>query len=405
MGEVFLADDTQLERKVAIKFLTEALEADQTARGRLYREARSAAALDHPYICQIHELADIDGSTGIVMEHVAGETLQARLRRAPLSAKEALEIAGEVAEALEAAHKRRVVYRDLKPSNVMLTAEGHVKVMDFGLAKQAPSSSASRADAETVGALTESGIRMGTPAYMSPEHVLGGQADERSDIFAFGVLLYELLAGVHHVHAREPERDAVSHRARDPKPRRRTSMPHRSSAPPSIAPNASASATESDAPQMQTRAPAARRVRAIARPMFRLPPVTRATSAPRLVDGLMSMTAPRCYQSRLRRIALTSSGLRTSAGASYQSIRPGWPALELPRFRPVRHKRRPLTAADFGRLRERLQTDHPPRPTVASQGICHDVNRKRSTCPRDRGNVSELNWLLVGPGQSGVADV
>ena len=80
-------------------------------------------------------------------------------------------------------------------------------------------------------------------------------------------------------------------------------------------------------------------------------------------------------------------------------------AILLLRFRPVRHKRRPLTAADFGRLRERLQTDHPPRPTVASQGICHDVNRKRSTCPRDRGNVSELNWLLVGPGQSGVADV
>ena len=137
MGEVFLADDTQLGRKVAIKALTEALEQDQTARERLHREARSAAALDHPYICQIHELGDIDGRTGIVMEHVSGETLQARLRRAPLSPKEALEIAGEVAEALEAAHKRRVVHRDLKPSNVMLTGEGHVKVLDFGLSRQA----------------------------------------------------------------------------------------------------------------------------------------------------------------------------------------------------------------------------------------------------------------------------
>ena len=197
MGEVFLADDTQLSRKVAIKFLAEALEADEIARERLHREARSAAALDHPYVCKIHELTVLDGRTGIVMELVTGETLQARLRRAPLSPKEALEIAGEVAEALDEAHQHRVVHRDLKPSNVMLTKQGHVKVMDFGLAKQAPASSASQVDAETVGALTESGIRMGTPGYMSPEQLLGGQVDERSDLFAFGILLYELLAGVH----------------------------------------------------------------------------------------------------------------------------------------------------------------------------------------------------------------
>ena len=197
MGEVFLADDTQLGRKVAIKFLTDALEEDPTARERLHREARSAAALDHPYICQIHELADIDGRTGIVMEHVAGETLQARLRRSPLAAKGALQIAAEIAEALEEAHSRRFVHRDLKPSNVMLTEQGHVKVMDFGLAKRAPSSSGSGADAETVAPITESGVRVGTPGYMAPEQLLGGEADERSDIFAFGILLYELLAGVH----------------------------------------------------------------------------------------------------------------------------------------------------------------------------------------------------------------
>ncbi|MCH7749258.1 MAG: protein kinase, partial [Acidobacteria bacterium] len=177
MGEVFLADDTQLGRKVAIKFLTEALEEDPTARERLHREARSAAALDHPYICQIHELADIDGRTGIVMEHVSGETLQARLRRSPLAAKEALQIAAEIAEALEEAHTRRVVHRDLKPSNVMLTEQGHVKVMDFGLAKRAPSTSGSGADAETVAPITESGVRVGTPGYMSPEQLLGGEAD------------------------------------------------------------------------------------------------------------------------------------------------------------------------------------------------------------------------------------
>ena len=131
------------------------------------------------------------------MEHVTGETLRARLARAPLSPKEALEIAGEVAEALDEAHQHRVVHRDLKPSNVMLTTQGHVKVMDFGLAKQAPASTPSQADAETVGPLTESGVRVGTPGYMAPEQLLGGQVDERSDIFAFGILLYELLAGVH----------------------------------------------------------------------------------------------------------------------------------------------------------------------------------------------------------------
>ena len=195
MGEVFLADDTQLGRKVAIKFLAEALEADETARERLHREARSAAALDHPYVCKIHELADVDGRTGIVMEHVTGETLQARLRRTPLSPKEALEIAGEVAEALEAAHKRRVVHRDLKPSNVMLTDDGHVKVMDFGLAKQVRVETSS--DEQSTGSLTDPGVRVGTPGYMAPEQLLDGHVDERSDLFAFGILLYELLAGVH----------------------------------------------------------------------------------------------------------------------------------------------------------------------------------------------------------------
>ena len=108
MGEVFLADDTQLGRKVAIKFLTEALENDPTARERLHREARSAAALDHPYICKIFEIAEIDGRTGIVMEHVSGETLQARMRRSPLGAVDALAIAGEIAEALDEAHRRRI---------------------------------------------------------------------------------------------------------------------------------------------------------------------------------------------------------------------------------------------------------------------------------------------------------
>ena len=194
---MFLADDTQLGRKVAIKFLTEALEHDAKARERLQREARSAAALDHPYICNIYEITEIDGRTGIVMEHVSGETLQATLRRSRPSATRSFEIAGEIAEALEEAHKRRVIHRDLKPSNVMVTDQGHVKVMDFGLAKVMHSDSQALEQAETIQPITESGTRVGTPGYMAPEQLLGGEADARSDIFAFGILLYELLAGVH----------------------------------------------------------------------------------------------------------------------------------------------------------------------------------------------------------------
>ena len=196
MGEVFLADDTQLGRKVAIKFISDKVDAadDDRALERLYREARSAAALDHPYICKIHEITEVDDRTGIVMEHVTGETLRTVLARAPVSPKRAVEIAGEIAEALEEAHKKDVVHRDLKPANVMLSEQGHVKVMDFGLAKRTRVESS---DDETTGSLTDPGVRVGTPGYMAPEQLLGSDADERSDLFAFGVLLYELLAGVH----------------------------------------------------------------------------------------------------------------------------------------------------------------------------------------------------------------
>ena len=132
MGEVFLADDTQLGRQVAIKFLSDGAADDGRALDRLYREARSAAGLDHPFICKIHEITEVDGRTGIVMEHVTGETLQAGLARAPLSPTRAVEIAGEIAEALEEAHKKRVVHRDLKPANVKVKDDGTVKVLDFG---------------------------------------------------------------------------------------------------------------------------------------------------------------------------------------------------------------------------------------------------------------------------------
>ena len=197
MGEVFLAEDAQLGRKVAIKFLTEELEADATARERLLREARSAAALDHPCICKVFEIAEIDGRTGIVMEHVSGETLEQMLSRSLPDVRRAVELAAEIAEALEAAHRSKLVHRDLKPANVMLTDDGHVKVMDFGLANPLPSDGPPSDGSTTVASLTGSGVRVGTPAYMAPEQLAGGTADARSDIFAFGILLYELLTGVH----------------------------------------------------------------------------------------------------------------------------------------------------------------------------------------------------------------
>ena len=198
MGEIFLAEDVALERKVAIKFLPENLQQDPVARERFRREANAAAALDHLCICKIYEIAEVDCKTCIVMEYVLGETLERRLRKGTLPLPYAVEIADEMTEALAEAHRRRFVHRDLKPSNIMLSKQGHVKVMDFGLAKQlseAPTVS-DETKVASVG-LTQAGTRVGTPGYMSPEQVLGGEVDGRSDIFAFGIVFYELLTGVH----------------------------------------------------------------------------------------------------------------------------------------------------------------------------------------------------------------
>ncbi len=195
MGEVFLADDTQLGRKVALKFLPEALEQDVQARERFQREARSAAALDHPFICKIYEVTEADGRPCIAMEYVVGETLEARMRREPLRVRRIIEIATEIADALEEAHTHRIVHRDLKPANIMLTGQGHVKVMDFGLAK--PFGDSLLGGEASGDGITVSGSLVGTPAYMSPEQVRGEAVDSRSDIFSFGTLVAELLSGEH----------------------------------------------------------------------------------------------------------------------------------------------------------------------------------------------------------------
>jgi serine/threonine-protein kinase len=198
MGDVYLAYDPRLDRRVAIKLLPTRLAADAVARERLRREALAAAALDHPFICKIFEIGEDQGTLFIVMEYISGETLYARLRAGPLPWSEALRIAAEVAEALETAHAKPLVYRDLKPANVMLTPQGRVKVMDFGLAKK-PASNELKDAGATAGdlPLTAAGAVIGTPEYMSPEQVKGAPLDHRSDLFSFGIILCELLTGKH----------------------------------------------------------------------------------------------------------------------------------------------------------------------------------------------------------------
>ena len=196
MGEVFLAQDTSLDRKVALKFLPHSMQEDPVAHKRFLREAKSAAALDHPFICKIYETGKEDGKSFISMEYVQGETLKEQLTKGPLALKDTLEKATEIAEALEAAHKQNIVHRDLKPSNIMLTPEGHVKVMDFGLAKQLIPTEGVGSQEQALTALTKTGVTLGTLAYMSPEQLRGEEVDTRSDVFSFGVLIYEMIAGV-----------------------------------------------------------------------------------------------------------------------------------------------------------------------------------------------------------------
>jgi serine/threonine protein kinase/Tfp pilus assembly protein PilF len=194
MGEVFLAQDTKLERRVAIKLLPAKSLDDLHARKRLLREARAAATLDHPNICSIYEVNDAGDSPFIVMQYVEGKTLFSKLQEAPLTPEEVIDVGVQVAEALAEAHERGVIHRDIKPQNVIITPRGQAKVLDFGLARIGQTAEVD-AEAKTDTQLTGEGYIVGTVAYMSPEQLKAMPIDARSDLFSLGATLYECATG------------------------------------------------------------------------------------------------------------------------------------------------------------------------------------------------------------------
>ena len=196
MGEVYLAQDTKLDRKVALKILPADLAANQDRMRRFVQEAKAASSLNHPNIITIHEIDQTDSRHFIAMEFVDGETLRELMKSAPMTIGELLDVAILIASALSAAHAANIVHRDIKPENIMLRKDGIVKVLDFGLAKLTERPPLDSVDTEAPTSLkTDPGTVMGTAVYMSPEQARGLQVDARTDIFSLGVVLYEMVAG------------------------------------------------------------------------------------------------------------------------------------------------------------------------------------------------------------------
>ncbi len=205
MGVVYRADDTRLGRVVAVKFLSEQLIADSASLERFHRESRAASALNHPNICTLHDVGEFENRPYLVMEYLEGETLRERIARDPIPMERLLELALQITGALEAAHEKGIVHRDVKPANIFIAARGQVKVMDFGLARMVASGPPlslgdGMLDVSTVASpdrtVTSMGTAVGTIAYMSPEQARAEPLDNRTDLFSLGVVLYEMATGI-----------------------------------------------------------------------------------------------------------------------------------------------------------------------------------------------------------------